>query len=102
MPGQPVRTRARFRMSLAIHPRELPAATSVTANIVWQVLRFATFSLNPLSARMSRPATQKRFPVVQKLWRIGLPCGRLRKSAQESRQQKCVPKLFNNLDAVKK
>jgi hypothetical protein len=32
MPGQPVRTRARFRMSLAIHPRELPAATSVTAN----------------------------------------------------------------------
>ena len=32
MPGQPVRTRARFQFPLAIHPRELPAAASVTAN----------------------------------------------------------------------
>jgi len=38
MPGQPVRTRARFRMSLAIHPQELPAATSVTAIVVRQAL----------------------------------------------------------------
>jgi hypothetical protein len=32
MPGQLVRTRARFQFPLAIHPRELPAAASVTAN----------------------------------------------------------------------
>jgi hypothetical protein len=32
MPGQPVRTHARFQFPLAIHPRELPAAASVTAN----------------------------------------------------------------------
>jgi hypothetical protein len=31
MPGQPARARAHFRFPLAIHPRELPAATSVTA-----------------------------------------------------------------------
>lgn len=31
MPGQPARARAHFRFPLAIHPRESPAATSVTA-----------------------------------------------------------------------
>ena len=36
---------------LAIHPRELPAATGVTAIIVRQALRNPTFSLNPLCAR---------------------------------------------------
>ena len=33
MPGQPVRARAHFQFPPAIHPRELPAATSVTAII---------------------------------------------------------------------
>ena len=32
MPGQPVCARARFQFPPAIHPRELPAATGVTAN----------------------------------------------------------------------
>ncbi len=41
----------------------------------------STFSLNPLSARMLRPATEKHFPLVQKLWTMWLPCGSLRKSA---------------------
>jgi len=31
VPGQPARARAHFRFPPAIHPRELPAATSVTA-----------------------------------------------------------------------
>jgi len=88
MPGQPVRTRARFQFPPAIHPRELPAATSVTANIVRQVFRIATYSLNPLSLRMSRPATEKPFPLVQKLWTMRLPCGCLRKSEKESRPEK--------------
>ena len=88
MPGQPLRTRARFEFPLAIHPRELPAATGVTAIIVWQALRFATYSLNPLWSRMSRSATQKRFAVVQKLWTMKLACGSLRKRAHESRHEK--------------
>jgi hypothetical protein len=94
MPGQPIRTRARFRFPPAIHPRELPAATGVTAIILRQALRITTYSLNPLSGRMSRPAMKKHFALVQKLWRIGLPCGRLRKSAQESRHDKCVAAFF--------
>ncbi len=48
----------------------------------------STFALHSLSVRMLRPATEKHFPLVQKLWTIGLPCGSLRKSAQESRQWK--------------
>ena len=43
MPGQPARARAHFRFPPAIHPRELPAATSVTAFIVWSALRVPTF-----------------------------------------------------------
>jgi hypothetical protein len=101
MPGQPVRARARFQFPPAIHPRELPAATGVTAIIVRQALRFTTFSLKPLSGRTLRSATEKHFPLVQKLWTTGLPCGSLRKTAQESRHHKCRPRLFNNLDAVK-
>src|SRR5580698_10379291 len=38
MPGQPVRARARFQFPPAIHPRELPAATGVTAIIIRQAL----------------------------------------------------------------
>ena len=40
MPGQPIRACARFQFPPAIHPRELPAATGVTAIIIRQALRF--------------------------------------------------------------
>jgi hypothetical protein len=43
MPGQPVRARARFQFPPAIHPRELPAATGVTAIIIRQALRIPRF-----------------------------------------------------------
>jgi hypothetical protein len=69
----------------AIHPRELPVCRRVTAIIRWQALRIATYSLNPLSSRMFRLATEKHFALVKKLWTIGLPCGRLRKSPDKSR-----------------
>jgi hypothetical protein len=88
MPGQPVSARARFQFPPAIHPRELPAAISVTAIIIRQPLSFATFSLNPLSDRMLRAATEKPFPLVQKLWTMRLACGSLRKNPQESRHEK--------------
>jgi hypothetical protein len=83
MPGQPVRAHAHFQFPPAIHPRELPAATSVTANRRSASFEIATYSLNPLSRRMLRPATEKRSPVVQKLWTMRLPCGRLRKTVNE-------------------
>jgi len=79
MPGQPVGAHARFQFPPAIHPRELPAATGVTAIIVRQALR-APRSLNPLWGRTLPAATEKHFPLVQKLWTMRLPCGRLRKS----------------------
>ena len=49
MPGQPVRARARFQFPPAIHPRELPAATGVTAIIIRQALRFPRFAAPTLS-----------------------------------------------------
>ena len=81
--GNPTHALAHFRFPPAIHPRELPAATGVTAIIVRQALRVPTFSLNPLWGRMLRPAIEKRLGFVQKLWTMRLPCGRLRKSAEE-------------------
>jgi len=59
------------------------SATGVTAIINRQALRIATYSLNPLCSRMSRLATEKHFSVVQKLWTMRLPCGRLRKTVDE-------------------
>src|SRR5271170_3461370 len=94
MPGQPVRARARFQFPPAIHPRELPAATGVTAIVVRQAARDSTYSLNPLSARMFRTATEKPLALVQKLWTTRLPCGSLRKSADESRHEECGTTTF--------
>jgi len=83
MPGQPA-----CAYALPIFPRQFTlencrSAAGVTAIIRWQALRIATFSLNPLSGRMFRAATKKLSLLVQKLWRIRLACGGLRKSAQE-------------------
>jgi hypothetical protein len=46
----------------------------------------STFALHPLSFTTSRPATEKHFFLVQKLWTIGLPCGSLRKTLPHSIQ----------------
>jgi hypothetical protein len=87
MPGQPACAHA-----LPIFPRQFTlencqSAADVTAIIRWQALRIATYSLNPLSGRMFRPATEKHFALVKKLWTMELPCGRLRKSANKSHVQ---------------
>jgi len=83
MPGQPARAHAHFRFPLAIHPRESPAATSVTAIIVRQALRVPTFSLNPLWARTLHAATENLCRRVNKLWTMRLPCGSLRKMREK-------------------
>ena len=85
-PQCPVNQHALARVSdfpLAIHPRESPAATSVTAIIVRQALRVPTFSLNPLWARTLQPATENPCPRVNKLWTMRLPCGSLRKMREK-------------------
>jgi hypothetical protein len=84
------RSRAFSDFPWQIHPRELPAATSVTAIIVRQALRVPTFSMNPLCGRTLRLATENRFALVQKLWRMSLPCGSLRKLARELRPRNCA------------
>src|ERR1700733_11555934 len=68
MPGQPARARARFRMSLAIRPRELPVCHWRHRNHRSTSLRVLTYSLNTLWGRKRRAATEKHFPLVQKLW----------------------------------
>ena len=76
MPGQPVRTRARFRMSLAIHPRELPAATGVTAIVVRQALRDSNVFAEPTLRQKVASRNRKTFPAcaeavdgVTSLWK---------------------------------
>jgi hypothetical protein len=101
MPGQPA-----CAYALPIFPRQFTlencqSATGVTAIIHWQALRIATYSLNPLSGRMFRPAIEKRLSLVKKLWTIGLPCGRLRKSANKPRHKTWNYSAHNNLDVVK-
>jgi hypothetical protein len=72
----------------AIHPRELPVCRQPTAFIIWQAVRVTTYSLNPLSGRLLRTATEKHFTLVNKLWTMRLACGSLRKSPHLSRPEK--------------
>jgi hypothetical protein len=84
MPGQPA-----CAYALLIFPRQFTlenrrSAASLAAIIVWQASEGPTFSVNPLCGRLLRAAIEKHFVLVQKLWTIGLPCGRLRKTAENS------------------
>jgi len=72
-----------FRFPPATHPRESPTAASVTARHLSASLRDFTYALKPLSVRSPRTATEKHFPLVKKLWTIGLSCGGLRKTGRE-------------------
>jgi hypothetical protein len=78
-PGQPVRACALFwnvprRFTLENH--RLPLALPQS----FGEIRNSHVSLNPLSARLLRLATQKTSPLVQKLWTMCLPCGSPRKT----------------------
>ena len=76
------------------------SAAGFTAIVVRQALKGPTYSVNPLCGRLLPVATRKHFLLVQKLWRMRLPCGRLRKSPEKIIAK--VNREFNNLDAVKK
>jgi len=62
MPGQPVRTRARFQFPPAIHPRELPAATSVTAIIILASFENCHVFAEPTLRQNVAPRNRKTFP----------------------------------------
>jgi hypothetical protein len=105
--GRNARATGTRSRALPIFPRQFTlencrSAAGFTAIVVRQAVRIATYSLNPLSGRMLRPATEKHFVLVKKLWTMRLACGRLRKSPHESRPEKCALQSFNNLDVVKK
>ena len=80
-PGQPVALARVFwsvRRRFTLENRRLPLALPQSSG----KLRNAHVSLNPLSATLLRPATQKTFPLVQKLWTMRLPCGSRRKTKE--------------------
>jgi hypothetical protein len=71
-----------FPWQFTLENCQLPPASPQI--IVRQALRDPTFSMNPLSTRMLRAATAICCPLVQKLWSMCLPCGRLRKCADQT------------------
>jgi hypothetical protein len=78
MPGQPARSRASdFPRQFTLENHR--SAAGFTACIVRLCSKSPTFSVNPLCRTLLRPAIQKDFHVVQKLWTLVLPCGTLRK-----------------------
>jgi len=98
-PGQPVALARVFRYVLrrfTLESRRWPLALPQS----FGELRNSHVSLNQLSPTLLRLATQKSCVVVQKLWRMRLPCGRPRKTKNQfSRRIHCA-RAFNNLDAV--
>jgi hypothetical protein len=75
----------------AIHPRESPVCRQLCRNHRSASLGGPTYSVNPLCGRLLRAATKKHFALVQKLWTIRLPCGRLRKTENEFISISCRP-----------
>lgn len=78
-PGLPVRACARFRKSPGNSPSRIAGCRWLSRNHS-AGSGMPTFSLNPLSARLLRSAIQKTCLLVQKLWRMRLPCGSPRKT----------------------
>ena len=74
MPRHPARAYARFRMSPGDSPSRITGCRWLSPQSFGE-FRNAHVLMNPLSATMSRPATQKLRPLVKKLWTMCLPCG---------------------------
>ena len=62
------------------------SAASFAAIIVRQASEGPTYSVNPLCGKLLQAATEKHFALVQKLWRIRVACGSLRKTKEEPRE----------------
>jgi hypothetical protein len=83
MPGQPARAHALSECPLATHPRELPVCRRRHRKSSFNKTESSHVFADSLWGRMLRTATKKHFALVQKLWRMRVPCGRLRKSENE-------------------
>ena len=70
-PGSRLRA---FRMSPGDSPSRITGCRWLSPQSFGE-FRNAHVLMNPLSATMSRPATQKPSPLVKKLWTMRLPCG---------------------------
>ncbi len=69
----------KFPPAFPVENRRLPLALPQSSGPA----KNSHVSLNTLSIRLLRLATQKAHPLVQKLWTMRLPCGRPRKSKPE-------------------
>jgi hypothetical protein len=101
VPGQPAHACA-----FPIFPRQFTlencrSAAGVAAIVVRQALEGPTYSVNPLCGRLFRAATEKPFALVQKLWTMRLPCGKLRKTENEFYFDSGGHNKINNLYDVK-
>ena len=103
MPGQPVRARARFQFPPAIHPRELPAATGVTAIIIRQALRFPRFAAPTLGQNVTT-RNRKTFPPCAEtvddrtsLWKPEENCGEIAEKPREHRPEQSLPKCRTSI-----
>ena len=101
-PGQPVAlARVFWRIPRQFTLENRRSAAGFAAIVVRQASEGPTYSVNPLCSRLLRAATEKHFALVQKLWTMRLPCGRLRKNAENCEGEICRSLQFNNLDVVK-
>ena len=98
MPGQPARARARFRMSPGNSPSRIASLPPASPQSSFNKTESSHVFADSLWGRMLRTATKKHFALVQKLWRMRVPCGRLRKNENEivlvSRIRQFVPQLI--------
>ena len=95
-PGQPVALARVFWIvprQFTLENHRLPLALPQS----FGKLRKLHVSLNPLSATLSRLATQKPCPLVKKLWTLCLPCGRPRKTKNKYFPPRSIRPRFQSL-----
>jgi hypothetical protein len=99
-PGQPVALARVFWIvprQFTLENHRLPLALPQS----FGKLRNSHVSLNPLSASLSRLATQKTCLLVKKLWTMRLPCGRPRKTKNKSFPRDSAYQRFQSLSSDK-
>ena len=99
-PGQPVALARVFWIvprQFTLENHRLPLALPQS----FGKLRKLHVSLNPLSATLSRLATQKTCPLVKKLWTMCLPCGTPRKTKNKHSPPYSVHQRFQSLRSRK-
>ena len=102
MPGQPARTRARFRFPPAIHPRELPVCHRLRRNRHSASLENYHVFAEPTLRQNVATRNRKRFPPCAETVDDRTSLWKPEENRAEIAEPKVPPRIFNNLDAVKK